>query len=508
MHLGVTSRSNVLRRVEQLIAHHEAAQAAPLVLWALVDEAPERFCARVARVRVNFTGRVLAAVPAGFPVPEGVQAVEFAAKAHAALNPLHRARYVVLRGGRGGTKSWAVARALVLRALVEPIRVLCLREIQRSLKDSSLRLLADQIEMLGLSQYFDVLANSITSHAGATFLFEGLHQNVQRIKSLEGVDVAWIEQAEQISETSWSTLLPTIRKAGSQIVLTLNPDLSDDPSYVRFVTNRPPGTVDATLNYIDNPWATPELLAEAEYLRRVDVDAFEHVWNGACRQHSDAQVFRGKYSVESFEVDSGWLGPYFGADWGFSVDPTKLVKSWIHENTLYISDEAYEVECPLDRLPMLFGTVSGSRDSVIHADNSRPEIVNHMRAHGYSNVTSCAKWDGSIQDGILALRSFEKIVVHPRCVHVAEEMKLYSYRVDRTTGAVLPDVRDQHNHTIDAIRYSLQERIRRPAGQGLLAWYAQQNGATAPTTPEASATARGSDFWRTAERSGAKVESL
>jgi phage terminase large subunit len=475
--LTMASPAQIKRAAQMELVRRQQSTSGPLVIWSLIDEPPNRFAARVAKIRRNWDGRILCAVPAGFEVPQGTQAVEFAAKAHAALNPVHRARYIMSRGGRGGTKSWAVARALVLRALVEPIRGLCLREIQRSLKDSSLRLLADQVDMLDLSRFFDVQANSITSHCGASFLFEGLYQNVQRIKSLEGIDTAWIEQAEQISETSWSTLLPTIRKAGSQILMTLNPDLSDDPTYVRFVVNQPPGTVDATLNYVDNPWATPELIAEAEYLKRVDLDAFEHVWGGGCRQHSDAQVFAKKYVVESFEVGAGWKGPFLGADWGFSQDPTTLIKSWVHDNTLYVSHEAYQVGCELDRLPQLFGTVPGSRDAVIYADCSRPETVNHMRSHGYGNVTSCAKWDGSVLDGIAHLRSYEKIVVHDRCAHVAEEMKLYSYRTDRTTGAVLPDVRDQHNHCIDALRYSLQERVRSGGAGAFLQFMKQQLGA-------------------------------
>lgn len=474
MDTELTSWELMRRLMQQQLAQRDSARTSPLVVWAGIDEPQAKFAARIRGLRMNWGGRILCAVPAGFQVPEGAQSVELAAKAHAALNPVHRARYVVLRGGRGGTKSWAAARALVLRALVEPIRVLCLREIQRSLKDSSLRLLADQIDMLGLSRFFDIGANSITSHCGASFLFEGMYANVQRIKSLEGVDVAWIEQGEQISEDSWSILLPTVRKAGSQIIITYNPDLIDDPTHVRFTVNRPPGMIDATLNYIDNPWATTELLAEAEYLKRVDSDAFEHVWNGACRQHSDAQVFRNKYVVESFEVGANWLGPYLGADWGFSNDPTTLVKSWICENSLYIEHEAYQIGCELDRLLQLFGTVPGSRDTVIYADNSRPETINHMRSHDYANVTACKKWDGSIQDGIAHLRSYEKIIVHERCTHVAQEMKLYSYRVDRTTGAVLPEVCDQHNHTLDALRYSMQERIRRPPGQGLLDYYAAE----------------------------------
>jgi phage terminase large subunit len=486
--MPLSNPAAIIKRAQQVISARESARTSPIVVWAAIGESAERFGARVRGLRRNWTGRVLCAVPFGFDVPEGTQSVTFAPKAFAALHPSHHARNIDLFGGRSSTKSWATVRALLLRGLVEPIRVLCLREIQRSLKDSALRLLADQIEVMNLDRYFEVQANSITSHTGALFLFEGMYANVQRIKSLEGIDVCWVEQAEQLSEASWSVLLPTIRKPGSMILMTSNPDLSDDPNYVRFRLNTPPNTISASLNYTDNPWVSIETLAEANYLKRVDLDSYNHVWAGELRQHSDAQVLKGKYEIADFEISSDWAGPFMGLDFGFSVDPTALIKSFLDAatNTLYVTHEAYAIELPLDRLPKLLGTVPGSRDSVIYADNSRPEIINHLRGHDYGNVRSCAKWDGSVQDGILTLRSFAKIVIHTRCEHVAQEAKLYSYKVDRTTGEVLPDPKPGNDHTIDALRYSLQERIRRPPGAGLLAYYAAELKAP-PAAPPTSA---------------------
>lgn len=479
------SLAELRRQAAADLIQANAATEAPLACWSAVSEAPDRFAARVGRLRANWDGRILAVIPHAYPTPDNVERVELTAKAHAALHPTCEARNVVLRGGRGGSKSWAVARVLVLEALSEPKRYLCLREIQRSLKDSSLRLLADQIDMLNLSRYFEVLANSITSHAGASFLFEGMYQNVQRIKSLEGVDCAWIEQAEQLSEESWSVLLPTIRKPGSRIILTLNPDLSDDPSFKRFVTNAPPNTIGATMSYIENPWASPEMLAEAEYLRSVDVEAFDHIWGGACREHSDAQVFKGKYSVESFEIDASW-SVFFGADWGFASDPTVLLRAFVDQKTqtLYVSDEAYGRRVDLDATPALFDQVPGARKHTIRADNSRPETISHMQSRGFSNLTACQKWPNCAEDGIAVIRQFRTIKIHPRCERTAEEFKMFSYKVDRLSGDVLPELRSGFDHCIDALRYALEPVIRRAGGAGIRDFYAGLlNGAKQPTDP-------------------------
>ena len=369
------------------------------------------------------------------------------------------ARYKVYYGGRGGAKSWAFARALLIQATQRPLRVLCTREFQGSIKDSVHRLLADQIEAMGLSAFFEVQQTEIRGPHGSVFLFEGLRHNVTKIKSMEGIDVVWCEEAERISEESWRVLIPTIRKPGSEIWVSFNPDQEDDPTYKRFVVNPPPGSIVRAVGWQDNPWFPDELRAEMEYDYRVDPDAAAHVWGGQCRSLSDAQVLKGKWTVDAFVHKPDWHGPYFGADWGFSQDPTALVKLWISENYLYVEDEAYGVGVEIDETPALFRTVPGADKHLIRADNARPETISYMNRNGL-RVEAVQKGKGSVEDGVAFLRHFERIIIHPRCKHTAQEARLWSYKTDKLTGDVLPILLDKHNHTWDAARYALEPMIK------------------------------------------------
>lgn len=373
-------------------------------------------------------------------------------------------RYTVLYGGRAAGRSWSVARALLIQAAERPLRVLCARELQNSIKDSVHRLLTDQIALLGLPGY-TVTQYEIRHANGSLFLFEGLRYNVNRIKSLEGIDVAWVEEAERVSADSWQTLIPTIRKAGSRIVVVFNPDQEDDPTYQRFVVHPPPDAVVVRCNAEDNPWLPDELRAERDYLYAVDPDAAAHVWGGECRHASDAQVLRGKWVVEEFEPALGWDGPYHGADFGFAQDPTTLVRCWLHGRRLYIEHESYRVGLELDHTADRWrADVPDCERYAIRADNARPESISYLRRHGVPRIEGVEKWKGSVEDGIAHLRQYEQIVIHPRCRHTKDEARLYSYKVDSRTGDILPDVLDAHNHTIDAIRYALAPLIRRGRG--------------------------------------------
>ena len=375
-------------------------------------------------------------------------------------------RFASIRGGRGGAKSWTVARALVIRAAQKKLRVLCAREFQNSIQDSVHKLLDEQIDELGLACIYEVQQASIRcTLTGSEFIFSGLRSNIASIKSKEGIDVAWCEEAQTISHDSWATLIPTIRKEGSEIIATWNPLDDDDPTYQRFVVNPPPDCWSIIVNWDQNPWFPDVLRREKDYLFSVDPEAAEHIWNGATRRMSDAQVLRGRYIVESFKPvtspeGAAWSGPLYGADWGFAVDPTTLIRCWIHGRTLYVEHEAYGVGVDLDDTPALFERVPGSRKHTIRADSSRLETISRMRRHGFQ-MLGAAKGPGSVEDGVEHLRSYEKIVIHPRCERTAEEARLWSYKVDRLTGDVKPELADKHDHCWDAIRYGLEPIIQR-----------------------------------------------
>lgn len=193
-------------------------------------------------------------------------------------------RYKVAYGGRGSGKSWSFARALLIQGSVEPLRILCVREIQRSIRDSVHRLLSDQIEALGLSAFYDVLETEIRGKNGTIFIFSGLSsQTTESIKSFEGVDRCWAEESQSISKRSWDILTPTIRKPSSEIWISFNPELDSDETYSRFVLNPPPDTVVAMVNYHDNPWFPSVLDAERKHCQLTNAEDYAQIWEGKCR---------------------------------------------------------------------------------------------------------------------------------------------------------------------------------------------------------------------------------
>jgi hypothetical protein len=208
-------------------------------------------------------------------------AIEFPDKLQFLFEP---SRYKCGWGGRGSSKSWSFARALLIIGATRQLRVLCAREFQNSIKESVHKLLADQIDGLGLGHHYDVQQTTIRGKNGTEFIFEGLRLNVTKIKSMEGIDVAWVEEAQTVSKDSWDLLIPTIRKAGSEIWVTFNPDLEEDDTYQRFVVHPPPSARVVQVNWQDNPWFPDPLRDEMEHLKAIDLDAYENVWGGQCKR--------------------------------------------------------------------------------------------------------------------------------------------------------------------------------------------------------------------------------
>lgn len=369
-------------------------------------------------------------------------------------------RYKVMRGGRGSGKSRSAATALILQAAEYPHRVLCAREIQKSIKDSVKRLLDDEIARLGLSSFFDSVENEIRGKNGSLFIFAGLRGNSAAIKSMEGLTRCWVEEAQTISQESLNDLIPTVRQPGSEIWFTYNPRHETDPIDVMFCgEEKPPGTKLLHVNWQDNPWFPDVLRQEMEYDRRRDPDKYAHVWEGKYVQRSEAKVFK-NWKIEEFDAPADAIHR-FGADWGFSVDPTVLVRCHIVGRKLYIDHEAYQIGCEIADTPSLFMSVPESEKWPITADSARPETISHMRKNGFPKIQAAVKGPGSLEDGIAWLQSFD-IVVHPRCKHTIDELTVYSYKVDPLTDKVLPQLADKDNHVIDALRYAC-EGARRAA---------------------------------------------
>lgn len=372
-------------------------------------------------------------------------------------------RYKVWHGGRGGAKSWQLARLLIVKAYDAKRLILCVREFQASIADSVHRLLNNQIQLLGLANYFVITDTSIRcSRTGSEFIFKGLLRSINEIKSLEGVDICWFEEAQRGSALSWEILIPTIRKEGSEIWATFNTDEETDPTYQKFIVNPLPNAKVIKVNYDSNPWFPETLRLEMEYCRATDMDAYRHIWLGECRKRSAAEVFGGKWAVSTFDAPANAIF-YYGADWGFAHDPTVLIRCFESEDCLYVDYEAWGIGVDISDTPALFERVPGAKAWPIKADAARPETISAMRRYGF-NISAAPKWPGSIADGIAHLRSYRKIIIHERCVHLIDEAKLYKYKINPLTGEVLPGLVDAHNDGWDALRYGLSSRIRGGGG--------------------------------------------
>lgn len=370
-------------------------------------------------------------------------------------------RYKVMRGGRGSAKSRSAAAALLLQAAADPHRVLCAREIQKSIKDSVKRLLDDEIERLGLGYFYESVENEIRGKNGSLFIFAGLRGNSASIKSMEGITRCWVEEAQTISRASLDDLIPTIRTPDSEIWFTYNPRFDTDPIDTMFKADElPPNTILLHVNWQDNPWFPAVLRQEMDYDKRRDMDKYLHIWEGQYQTSSEARVFK-NWTVEEFEVDPTATIRQ-GADWGFSVDPTVLVQAYIVGRKLYVPWEAYRVGCDIVDTPALFMSLPDSEKWPMVADSARPETINHLRKNGFPKITSAIKGARSVEEGVEFLKSFD-IVVHPRCKHLIDELTLYSFETDKLTSEVLPKLADKDNHVIDALRYAL-EGARRASG--------------------------------------------
>lgn len=372
------------------------------------------------------------------------------------------ARYKGAHGGRGSGKSHFFAGALIERCLVKPgTRAVCIREVQKSLKESVKRLLEDKIQALGVGPHFSVKESQIDAPGGGVIVFQGMQDHTaESIKSLEGFDVAYVEEAQSLSQRSLRLLRPTIRKPGSELWFAWNPESASDPvdAFLRG-EGKPSDAAVVEANWRDNPWLTDELRMERETDERAGSDDYEHVWEGGYLSISEALIFAKRVSVEPFNEPPPGTRLFYGADWGFAADPTALIRCWIADKVLYIDYEAFGTGVEIDETPALFDSVPGSRKWPIKADCARPETISYMARHGF-NIKGAEKWQGSIEDGIAHLKGFRQIKVHPRCTNIAREFRLYSYKVDKRSGDVLPIIVDKFNHGIDALRYSLDGYIR------------------------------------------------
>lgn len=377
-------------------------------------------------------------------------------------------RYYGLKGGRGSAKSASVAQWLLLDGMSAKQRVLCAREVQNSIKESSHAEISKWVDELGLGWFYQVGESFIRGANGTEFIYRGLLRNMDSVKSMSGITRVWIEEAENVSQLSLDKLDPTIRAAGAKIYITWNPELKDSP-VSKLLEGAGELAAWGHFNYDANPFFPPELEALRLKDRERDYDRYLHIWEGQPLTRSDAQVLAGKWQVDEFTPGDDWNGPYFGADWGFATDPTALVKFWIYRDRLYIEHELVKhgleirnTATEFKKMPGLLPREGyGYGGSKIIADNARPETISHVRSEAL-DVVACDKWPGSVEDGVEYLRGkYDQIIIHPRCTETIREARLWSYKVDKLTDEVLPVLVDKNNHCWDAIRYGHGNLIKR-----------------------------------------------
>jgi len=419
-----------------------------------------------------------------------ISRAEFPAKLECLFVP-ENSRYRVLYGGRGGSKSWNVARALLVKGAKSPMRFLCAREFQTSIKDSVHKLLTDQIFALGLESFYEITQSSIRGKNGTEFAFVGLKNNIANIKSFEGVDLCWVEEAQTVSKLSWNVLIPTIRKDKSEIWITFNPELETDETFQRFVVSPPQNSVVQKINWSDNPWFPETLELERQALKNRDIEAYNTVWEGICRQTLDGAIFAKEMTLAEIEgritkvpydatkpvhaiFDLGWadntacwLMQFIGQELHFIryfEDNQKTITYYLQEMQKfgYLYDTLW---LPHDAAAKSLGT-GRSIEEIVRAAGFKVQLLDRV----------------PIADSINAART-----IFNKCYFDRENtadglncLRHYQYDVDVETGAF--SQRPLHNiysHGADAYRYCglmvnepRKPKPRRPDYQPYTSWMA------------------------------------
>lgn len=382
------------------------------------------------------------------------------------LKPLFQPyRYKVLWGGRGATKSWGIARALLIQGAQKKLRILCTREIQKSIRDSVHSLLADQIQALGFGNIYRVLETEIRGNNGTEFIFAGLStQTIESVKSYEGIDKVWVEEAKAVRKRSWEILIPTIRKEGSEIWISFNPELDTDETYLRFVVNPPPNSWVQKLSYRDNPWFSETLQAEMEHLKKTDQEAYGNVWEGNCRSAVEGAI----YAKEIIKVtedkrirpvpydpmlkvhtiwDLGWNDQttiVFAQRLGGEI---RIIDYYEKSHTTYTDDVAM-----LEKKGYRYGQdwlPHDGRAETKAANGKSPEEL--LKALG-RKVEIVSLHD--VEQGIKSART-----MFPRCYfdqdktqRLVDCLKRYRRRINQTTNEPEGPLHDEHSHGADAFR--------------------------------------------------------
>ena len=374
-------------------------------------------------------------------------------------------RYKVAYGGRGSGKSWGFARALLMQGTEKPMRILCAREIQKSIKQSVHTLLKDQIQALGLGQFYEVVETAIRGINGTEFTFAGLATNtVESIKSFEGVDVVWIEEAQTVSKRSYDILIPTIRKPGSEIWVTFNPYMDTDDTYKRFIINKPNDAVVVKMNYNDNPWFPDVLERERARCKANNPEDYDNIWEGATKAAADGAIYHKEVRQAQEEGRITRVAPdrllkthiVMDLGWNDSMSIILCQRNLTEIRIIdYIEDDHRTLDSYSDQLKQLghnWGTMYLPHDA-----------RNRDFKHGISSeeIMQRLGWDteivpkSDIETGIkLARMTFDRAYFDSvKAERLIECLKNYRRGINQTTNEPGAPLHDEYSHGADAWRY-------------------------------------------------------
>ena len=374
-------------------------------------------------------------------------------------------RYKVAYGGRGSGKSWGFARALLMQGTEKPMRILCAREIQKSIKQSVHTLLKDQIQALGLGQFYEVVETAIRGINGTEFSFAGLATNtVESIKSYEGVDIVWIEEAQTVSKRSYDILIPTIRKPGSEIWVTFNPYMDTDDTYRRFIINKPNDAVVVKMNYNDNPWFPDVLERERARCKANNPEDYDNIWEGATKAAADGAIYHKEVRQAQEEGRITRVAPdrllkthiVMDLGWNDSMSIILCQRNLTEIRIIdYIEDDHRTLDSYSDQLKQLghnWGTMYLPHDAR-HRDFK----------HGISSeeIMQRLGWDteivpkSDIETGIkLARMTFDRAYFDSvKAERLIECLKNYRRGINQTTNEPGAPLHDEYSHGADAWRY-------------------------------------------------------
>lgn len=374
-------------------------------------------------------------------------------------------RYKIAYGGRGSGKSWAFARALLLQGAERPLRILCAREVQKSIKQSVHTLLVDQIQALELGYFYTVTESEVRGLNGTIFSFAGLASHtVESIKSFEGCDRCWIEEAQTVSKKSWDILIPTIRKPESEIWVSMNPDLDTDDTYTRFVVNNPDDSLLLKINWSDNPWFPQVLDKERLHCKAHDPKSYENIWEGKPKTVVDGAIYADEYQqlVDEHRITKVTYDPVlkvhcvFDLGWNDAMTIIMVQKSGSEARIIDYIEESHQTldwySNTLKQRPYNWGKLYLPHDAVTKDYRTGKSAEEIMTQLGWSVEIVPI---GDVEHGIrLSRMLFPRVWMDKeKTVRLQECLKRYRRAINATTNQPTSPLHDEYSHGADAFRY-------------------------------------------------------